>query len=83
MNENVSLEKVSWLLIKLCKQQKSTANKRQYMIQYIAGCYMLIYQQMAEQLLLHGGIYEREFLKLSLGRVRADVGVALLANSGM
>ena len=38
---------------------------------------------MAEQLLLHGGITEAELIKLSVGRARTDVGVALLANSGM
>ena len=35
------------------------------------------------QLPLHGGITESELLKLSVGTVRKDVGVALLANSGM
>ena len=84
MNENVSLEKVSWLHTDQTEQTaKCTPNKRQYTIQYIAGCYMLIHQQMAEQLLLHGSINEGELLKLSLERARVDVGVALLANSGM
>ena len=38
---------------------------------------------MAEQLTLHGGVFKSELLKLSLGRVRTDIGIALLANSGM
>ena len=37
---------------------------------------------MAKQLLLHGGITESELLKLFVGRLRTEVGVALLANSG-
>ena len=32
---------------------------------------------------MHGGITESELLKLSIGRLRTEVGVALLANSGM
>ena len=36
---------------------------------------------MAEQLLQHGGIVETELLKLSLGRVRTDIGAKQNANA--
>jgi len=40
---------------------------------------LFILQQMAEQLLLHGDVFENEFLKLSYGVVRMDICAALLA----
>ena len=49
----------------------------------MASCFMLIWQQMAERLLLHGGITKSEFLKISVGKLKTEDGVALLANSGM
>jgi len=38
---------------------------------------------MAEQLLLHGDVFENELLKLSFGIVWMDIGAALLAYSCM
>ena len=57
------------------------ANKKEWLYGTVCIYIILVLQQIAKKPVLHGGIAETGLLKLSLGRVRTDIGAKQNANA--